>query len=209
MKIIHTIILDKNKFNDSIKKNIESWIINNPNYKVLVWLFDINFSFDDQWIENHIENIRFIPEFILSKFDNIQDLNSYFKIWLMKNHGGFFIDCSMKCIKSLDEFKSDTLAIDKDLRSDFLFGLNNTGFYKRLLSILDSKSERGESLENLTEIMNLVSEDFDDLNLITIDYFATKPRLITEDTLFTTEKCKSTLFSRLKYICNSIFKVGY
>ena len=122
----------------------------------------------------------------------------------MKNHGGFFIDCSMKCIKSLDEFESDTVSIDESIKSDFFYGLNNTDFYKKLLNLLDSKIERRESLENLSELMNLISEEFDDLNLITIDHFATKPRLITDDTFFATEKCKSTLFSRLKYICNSI-----
>lgn len=204
-KIIHTIHLGNKYLTDDEKLNIESWIYKNPDYQVIVWID--HFILDD-WVEKNHENIRFIPEYVQLKFKNDEEsLFNYFKIWLMNNQKGLFIDKSLRCENKIPDefFRKDTLILTN---LDFLYSENfDSEFYNDLMNIIEEEVFEGNPIDFkvLELLIELMVKDYE-IELITPDYFASKPRVRTYDTLFISKEVRKCFISKLKGICIKILR---
>jgi len=83
-----------------VKKCVNSWISKNPNYQVI--LIDDKVLEDD---ENGIVSLKKLNEFIPSlstKSMCIQSFSDILRLYLLKTHGGFWIDSTVFCNIPLD-----------------------------------------------------------------------------------------------------------
>jgi lipopolysaccharide biosynthesis glycosyltransferase len=104
-----------------IKQCIKSWKYYNKNYEII----ELNDSNLSSWID--------IEELVKNKNITKTSLSDVIRIFLLKNHGGFWVDSTVFCIKSLDEWIDECIAngffafsfensCDRMISSWFLYG---------------------------------------------------------------------------------------
>lgn len=91
-KLIHIIWWQGiNKIPDKFKYNVNSWKINNPKYKIILW--------DERSILDMIAKYNYNKIFLYKRM--IQKID-YAKYLIMYKYGGCYVDIDMKCNDKLD-----------------------------------------------------------------------------------------------------------
>jgi mannosyltransferase OCH1-like enzyme len=104
-----------------VKQCLKSWKFHNLNYEIIE-LNDTNLS---EWID--------IIELVKNKDITKTSLSDIIRIFLLKNHGGFWVDSTVFCVKSLDEWINEYTingffaysfieVCDRKISSWFLYG---------------------------------------------------------------------------------------
>ena len=91
-KIIHFVWFGKGVIPEKDQKCIASWVLNCPDYEIMMWnedTFDIN---SNQYVKEAYEN---------KKYAFVSD---YVRLYALYNYGGIYLDTDVEIFKPFDEF---------------------------------------------------------------------------------------------------------
>lgn len=110
-KIIHYCWFGDNPYPNIVKKCISSWQKIMPDYEIKLW--------NEKNVP--VQEYRFMKDaYKVGKYAFVSD---YARYWILKRHGGFFLDCDVETIRRFDDLRENRLvfAFNKHVKKNILF----------------------------------------------------------------------------------------
>lgn len=151
-KTIHACWFGDSELPTIYQKNIDSWKKNNPSYDIKIWSLNDFKPYLD-------ETIPFVKYCLQNKIYGF--LSDYFRLVVLYNFGGIYLDTDVECMKNLDKF----------LNSSFFLGY----IFDCSLGTAVIGCEKGNSI--LLELLNKMLVSFENKRELTVsnewmtDYF--------------------------------------